>query len=320
MNESEQSLPPVPYDDEIDLRKLFRILWEGKWLVGGITFAGTLISVIVVLALPNVYRAEALLTPNDSEGAGALSALAAQYGGLASLAGINLPGGSSDKTALGLEILRSRRFIGDFVKRHDLLVPLMAAKGWDPRTDQLKIDSDIFDVSTKTWVRDVKPPKESTPSLLEAYEEFRDEVLDVRQDDQTGFVTLSVEYYSPAVAKQWADWLVKDLNATVMRQEVEEAEQAIEYLNQQIEATSLADLQTVFFRLIEEQTKTVMLANVSDEYLLKTIDPAVAPEEKAKPMRLLLVLIGAILSGFLALLLVLLVSGRVMGGKSGETV
>jgi len=296
------------------------VLWAGKWLIAGITFAGTVISVIIVLALPNVYRAEALLTPNDNEGAGALSALAAQYGGLASLAGINLAGGSSDKTALGLEVLRSRRFIGDFIKRHDLLVPLMAASGWNPQTDQLKIDSDIFDVSTKTWVRDVKPPKESTPSLLEAYEEFRDEVLDVRQDEQTGFVTLSVEHYSPAVAKQWADWLVKDLNATVMRQEVAEAEQAIEYLNKQIEATSLADLQTVFFRLIEEQTKTVMLANVSDEYLLKTIDPAVAPEEKAKPMRLLLVLIGAFLSGFLALLLVLSVSGRVLGGKSGATV
>jgi len=119
-------------------------------------------------------------------------------------------------------------------------------------------------------------------------------------------VTLAFEHYSPTIAKQWVDWLVQDINATVMRQEVDEAEQAIEYLNKQIMATSLADLQNVFFRLIEEQTKTVMLANVSKEYLLKTLDPAVAPEKKAKPMRVLIVLLSAILSGFLALLVVLI--------------
>lgn len=291
---------------EIELKELIRIWWAGKWLIGGITLAGVVISVAVALMLPNIYRADALLTPNDKEGAGGLSALASQYGGLASLAGINLAAGSSDKTALGLEVLKSRKFIGDFINRHDLLVPLMAAKGWNPESNELKIDSGIYDVSAKTWVRDVNPPKKKVPSLLEASEEFRDEILTVRQDKQTGFVTLSVEFYSPSVAKQWVDWLVQDLNETVMRQDVEEAEQAIEYLNEQIRATSLADLQSVFFRLIEEQIKTIMLANVSDEYLLRTVDPAVAPEEKAKPMRFLIVSIGTILCGFLALLAVLL--------------
>ena len=111
MNESQQTQPPVPYDDEIDLRELFRVLWAGKWLIVGITFAVTLIAIIVSLMLPNIYRAEALLAPNDQDRAGGLSALAAQYGGLASLAGIDLSSGSNDKTALGLEILKSRKFI-----------------------------------------------------------------------------------------------------------------------------------------------------------------------------------------------------------------
>jgi LPS O-antigen subunit length determinant protein (WzzB/FepE family) len=83
-----------------------------------------------------------------------------------------------------------------------------------------------------------------------------------------------------------------------MRQDVAEAEQAIEYLQKQIERTSLADLHSVFFRLIEEQTKTVMLASASKEYLLKTIDPAVAPEKKSKPNRSLIVVLSALL-GFL---------------------
>lgn len=306
MTESQQTLPPAPYDEGIDLRELLRILWAGKWVIGGITFAATVIAVIVALMLPNIYRAEALLAPNQEQAAGGLSALAAQYGGLASLAGINLGGGSSDKTDVGLEILKSRKFVSDFIQRHEILVPLMAAKGWDLETGELRIDSGIYDVSAKKWVRKVRPPRKTIPSLQEAYKEFNEEIFSVSQDKITGFVTLAVEHYSPTIAKQWVDWLVQDINATVMRQEVDEAEQAIEYLNKQIMATSLADLQNVFFRLIEEQTKTVMLANVSKEYLLKTLDPAVAPEKKAKPMRVLIVLLSAILSGFLALLVVLI--------------
>ena len=125
------------------------MLWAGKWLIGGITFAATVIAVIVALMLPNIYRAEALLAPNDQERAGGLSALAAQYGGLASLAGINLGSGQADKTALGLEILKSRKFISEFIERHDILVPLMAAKGWDEATGELIIDADEYDVPGK---------------------------------------------------------------------------------------------------------------------------------------------------------------------------
>ena len=305
MIEPENQGPSTLYGDEIGLRELFHVLWSGKWLIGGITFAATVIAVIVALMLPNIYRAEALLAPNQDEGAGGLSALAAQYGGLASLAGINLGGGSSDKTALGLEILKSRKFISNFIQRHDILVPLMAAKGWDLKTGGLKIDSDIYDEPAKKWVRWVRPPRKTIPSLQEAYEEFHENILSVGQDKKTGFVTIAVNHYSPTIAKQWVDWLVEELNLTIMQQDVDEAEQAIEYLNKQIQATSLADMQNVFFRLIEEQTKTVMLAKVSNEYLLKTLDPAVVPELHAEPRRAMIAAMGFFFGGVIGVLVVI---------------
>lgn len=311
MNESQQTPPPTSYDDEIDLRDLFRVLWEGKWLITGITFAGTVIAVIIAFMLPNIYRAEALLAPNQDEGAGGLSALAGQYGGLASLAGVNLGSGSSDKTALGLEILKSRKFISDFIERHDILVPLIAVNGWDSETGDLGIDDDDYDVTLGKWVRNVRPPRKSIPSLQEAYQEFMD-ILSVSQDKKTGFVTVSVEHYSPTIAKQWVNWLVEDVNSTIMKQDVGEAEHAIEYLNKQIQATSLAELQNVFFRLVEEQTKTVMLAKVSPEYVFKTIDPAVAPELKAKPKRASIAALGMVLGGLIGLIGVFLKNSFVL--------
>jgi len=304
MIESQQTPPSVPDDDDLDLRQLVRDLWAGKWLIGGITFVATLIAVIVALMLPNIYRAEALLAPNDPEGSGGLSALAAQYGGLASLAGINIASGSTDKTTLGLEILKSRRFISEFIERHGILVPLMAATGWDSETGELIIDSGAYDVATGKWVRAVSPPKKTIPSSQEAYKVFTD-VFSVGQDKKSGLVTLAVEHYSPMVAKQWVDWLVDDINSTIMQQDVATAEQAIEYLNKQINSTSLAELQNVFFRLIEEQTKTVMLAKVSPEYMFRTLDPAVAPELKAKPKRAFIAVLGMILGGMVGVIVLI---------------
>lgn len=305
MAETKTTLPRPHYDDEIDLQELLHVLLSGKWLIGGSTFAATVVAVIVAFVLPNIYRAEAVLAPNEDESTGGLSALAAQYGGLASLAGINLGGKTSDKTALGLEILKSRKFISDFIQRHDILVPLMAAKGVDLETGELKIDSNIYDESTKKWVRAAWPPRDTIPSLQEAYEQFSERNLSITQDTLTGFVTIAVEHYSPFIAKQWVDWLVEDINFVIMTQDVAKAEQAIDYLNKQIQATSLAELESIFFDLIEEQMKTVILAKVSPEYLFITIDPAIVPERKAKPSRILILVLGTLLGAISSTLFII---------------
>jgi uncharacterized protein involved in exopolysaccharide biosynthesis len=58
-------------------------------------------------------------------------------------------------------------------------------------------------------------------------------------------------------------------------------------------------MRNVFYGLIEEQTKTLMLAEASAEYALKTLSPAKVPEEKWGPKRLLVSVLGT----FLGLLL-----------------
>jgi len=79
---------PQAFDDEIDLRELFLVLWDGKVWISAITAAAAAISVFVALSLPNIYESKALLAPKSDGGSGGLSRLAAQYGGLASLAGM----------------------------------------------------------------------------------------------------------------------------------------------------------------------------------------------------------------------------------------
>jgi len=319
MKESQNSLPPDPYIDVIDFGAVFASVWDAKWPILGITLVAMLLSTVTVMLMPDVYRAQSLLAPNEDSGASGLSALAAQYGGLAGLAGIDLGGSSSNKSDYGLEVLKSRKFLSEFIGRHQMKVPLIAADGWTLESGELEIDSALYDASTDTWVRKVRLPRKVIPSDQEAYEEIIDNVLSVRQDGQTGFVTVSIEHYSPTLASEWANSLVRDLNETIMRQDVEEAEQSIKYLNEQLQATSRAELRNVFYGLIEEQTKTVMLANVSEEYLFRTIDPAVPPEEPARPKRLQIVIVITLLASLLGTILVVLVTSREKRSNSVET-
>ncbi len=279
------------------------MLWAGKQWIAAVTGAAAVLSVIIALLMTNIYRSEALLMPTSSDG---VSSLAAKFGGLASLAGVSLGGGSggADKTALGLEVIKSRQFLQTFIEKRDILVPLMAAEGWNASSDTLKINDDQYDVEAQKWVRDVDPPKTPEPTLQEAHEAFLT-MLSVSQDKESGFVSLAVEHVSPTVAQQWVTWLIEDVNDAIRSQDVIQAERSIEYLKKQIELTSVAELQAGFFELIQEQTKTIMLANASPEYVFRTVDPAVVPEKKLKPKRALICVLGTMLGGMLGVLIVL---------------
>jgi len=286
------------------LKELFLVLWAGRWIIAGITALGGAIAVVVALSLPNIYTSSALLAPAESS-SGGMSALIKQYGGLASLAGVSLPGGGdSSKAALAMELMKSRAFLGEFIERHGILHELMAAKSWDAATGELRFDGDLYDVESGTWVRDVDPPKQPTPSLQEAHEALID-ILGISEGRDTGFVTVSVEHLSPIIAQQWVTWLVDDINQAVRDQDIDEANRSIDYLKEQVATTALTELQSVFFELIQSQTETVMLAQVRPEYVFKTIDPAVIPEEKSKPKRALICVLGTLLGGMLGVLVVL---------------
>ncbi|MFT5812267.1 MAG: hypothetical protein ACI9VT_000001 [Psychroserpens sp.] len=293
-------------EDEIDLAELGSAIWSGKLLIIIISAIFAISSIYYAINQPNIYKATTLLAPaSEQGGASGLAKMAGQFGGLASLAGINLGGGSSDKTGLALEVIKSRVFLEKFINNHQLLVPLMAVKSWDVNTNTLIFNDEIYNEITKTWVREVKATKKPEPSQWEAYRAFK-ELLSITTDKATGMITLEIEYYSPEIATQWLLWLVSDINNTLREQDKAEAQRSIDYLTKKLQETQLADMQTVFYQLIEEQTKTIMLAEVSKEYVLKTIDPANAPEEKDKPQRALIVVLGTMLGGILSVLIVLI--------------
>jgi len=294
-----------PFDDEINLKELFSVLWDGKLLITFITGFAAACAVLFALWLPNIYESKALLAPKDQSGAGGLAGLARQYGGLASLAGINIggSGGESSKSMMAQQKIRSL----DFFTRHlyeKIVRDLMAVDHWDSVSGELVYNSNVFDPNSQVWTREASPPRQAKPSAQEAHKAFLG-VLSLSEEKKTSLVTIAIKHQSPVVAQAWVALIIEAVTEEIRGSDVEEARRSIAFLEQQRAETSLVSLDEVFAQLIEEQTKTIMLANVSKDYVFSVIDPAVVPELKTEPQRALICVLGTLLGGMLAVLLVL---------------
>ena len=280
--------------EDIDLMALFKVVWVGKWKIIFITSIAAILSVFYALSLPNIYKSEALLTTvgASSGGAGGLGGL----GGLASLAGVTLGAQGADDVTLGLATLRSRIFLTDFITRRDILVPLMALKSWDD--GKIEINKKVYDLEKQAW-------REKKPGLQDAYSAFMGK-FSLSKDPISGLIKIVISSQSPVLAQQWVTWLVEDLNNSIRDREIKEAKNAVTFLEEKLKSTVSVDMRAMFFRLIQQQTETIMLANVRADYLFRIVDPAIIPETKSSPGRSVICILGTLFGGFLSVILVFL--------------
>ncbi len=267
---------PYPYplveEDEIDLREIWQVLVDNKKLIAIITGTVTAIAILVALLLTPIYRAEVLLAPATAEKTGGLGALAGQFGDLAALAGISLGGG--DQTQEAIATLKSRALTEAFIKENNLM-PILFEDEWD--------------ADKKGWK---DQDAEDAPTLWQAYEIFNENVRTVSADKKSGLVTLAIEWKDPVLAATWANDLVKRVNRQRQQEAIQEAEGSIGYLYKQLAKTSSVEVEQAIYRLVEAQTKNIMVAHAREEYAFKVLDPAVPPEKKAKPKRALIAAAG----------------------------
>lgn len=260
-------------EDEIDIIGAGLIVWRRKYLVGLITLIMILLALFIALTATPIFRSEVLVTPVHDTGAGGMSSLLGQVGGLASLAGLNL-GGLSGEDTEHEATLESRRLVEEFLKKDDVLA---------------------------TFTRGLK----EKPSLWIAVEKFRKNVLTIHEDKITNLTTVTVDWTDPSTASRWANEIVALANELIRARARDDASRNVAYLNKQLEQTNVVEIQRALYELIEQETKRLMLANGRVEYAFTVVDPAVTPEVRVSPKRTLIVLGGAFLGVLLGSFIVI---------------
>ena len=305
MQEAHSNKHPNDFDDEIDLRELFYVLLEGKWIIVSITAFVSIIGVIYSLLLPNIYESKAMLVPvNSSNG---ISGALGSYSGLAGLAGISLPsGGDEGNSAKAIQKISSLSFFENNILPNIHLPDLMAVKSWNSKTNTLTFDDSIYDTNSNTWIRDYSYPQQQIPSAQESFEVFKTAHLSLSEDKKSGFITLAIKHQSPFIAKQWVELVINQVNAFYRQKDKSESEKAVSYLNQQISITGLSEIKQVIAQLLQEETKKLTLIEANQYYVFDYIDPPAVMEKKSEPKRALICILSALLGGMLSILLVLI--------------
>ena len=260
--------------------------WAAKWVVLVTSVCCGLLAYVACHLMQPVYRAEVTLTPvsNASGSLKSMSGVLEQIGGLAALGGISLPTDSEHSEAMAT--LTSRLLVETFIKEEQLL-PLLFPRDWDSNRHEFRAGH-------------------PAPTLWDGHKVFRTSVMRVTEDKKAGVITLSIDWTDPELAAQWANGLVRRCNLLLRDRAITLARGNIDYVEGALKQASRVEVQDALYRIMETELKKIVLAEGSQEYAFRVIDPAVVPQERNRPRAALLVplglLVGAVL-GFLGSLI-----------------
>lgn len=249
-------------------------MWRHRIIIAATALLAAAVAVVMALTATPIFRGEVVLTEVQSNPMGNMSGIAGQLGGLASLAGVNLPfdAGAGEEAKA---ILKSRRLADAFVTHYEL-VPTLLNRG-DGKEQ----------VAPDPWF---------------AIQRFREDVVEVREDKRTGTITVGMEWPDAVVAARWANDFVAMANDIIRQRALDESKRNIAYLQEQAAQTNVVELQRVLYKLIEAETQKLMLASGRAEYAFSVVDPAVPPKKRIRPRRTVMVLLGGMLGVLLGVI------------------
>lgn len=248
------------------------------------SFLSILILLIILVNIDNKYESTAVLHASEKESD--LASMASQFSGLAAIAGVTVSGSDEiSNSEIALEVLKSKDFFLRLYEHPEFLLNLMAYDSFDPLSKLSTYKNKEYDVINNKWVRNVSYPKEVIPSINEAYKQFFKENFLISKDETSGIITLSVIHESPFIAQEWLNFIIFNINDFMRNIEVSRAQKALDFLKTQMSTSANSELLKVLANMAEAKYQTIMLSEVSDEFVFRTIQKPSFSNFKKSPNR-----------------------------------
>ena len=268
----------------IQLSDITEILFKYKAMIIVIISIFALASVLYALSLPKYYRAS-ILVVSAEQGSKPLTSLSGLLGSISSTGGGMSPFASSGiSSEIALSVLTSRRFIETYIKDNNLL-PILFKDAWDEKNN--------------AWIGT------DAPTLFDGYGKISNSF---EIDFDKSLITVTVEWSDPETAATLANEIIYRVNEHIRTEAIDEGNRSIFFLENELSKTNLTDAKQMLYGLVEQQTQSIMLANVREEYAFKVIDPAVKPIHPSGPNRRFIVLLGLIFGSFTGVFLALVIN------------
>ena len=279
--------------DEIDIKSLLKIILINRRLIITTTASFAIIALIYSLTLSNIYQSTALLSPVGDQSSSGQSM--SNIGGLASLAGINISSTSGGNSTKAITKITTLSFFKENILPNIFLPDLMAVRTWDEENNSVIYDSS-YNVQTGKW-NEIPHPQKS-------FKAFKDR-LQVSQDYDTKFLTISFKHESPHIAKEWTELVVNQINDSFRARDKLEAETAMNFLYAQMALTSYTEIKEVVAQVLKQKMQQLALIEANEFYVFSYLDQPAVAKEKIEPSRSSISILGALFGFMLGVLIVL---------------
>lgn len=277
-------------EEEIDLLEILKKIWDAKInvLLVGLVFC--LVFFSYSLTLENKYESQAILKikQNDNNSTNQSSDI---FNQIRSFSIGPTAQSSVPKVIEGIEIIKSRDFLTDFIQKYEYLPLLYAFETWDEAKKQPVLMRNRYDSEKKTFIG----AWENKVSLQKAHQLILDKHLEVINDRDTGFVKLTIKHRSSHIAKDFAEKVISELNSRTKERDIMEAKIKIDFLQEELMNANIESIQNILSALIQNEYSKIAIASASPEYFFAIIDSPIAPEDPSSPNRGLISFLGLLL-------------------------
>ncbi len=303
-------------DNEISLVDLFAVLWQRKMLIIITTFCAAVLAVVIsILSLvlppeksfmPNLYtpKAQMLITEDSSGGA---ASMLGSLGGLASLAGVNVPSTSSNSALAGYlvnsntiqdAVINKFNFIEEWkIKKHPITESRKALK---------KVLRSSYDEETGIFTVSFE---DKNPILAQSVVNYVVDLLEQR------FTELGVD--KNKLQKQNLEENIANTYAQMLdlQKQVRDIELSVSNIHSPNSAPSIITdttmvkmeltVQEEIYKNLKSQYELLKVTMSSEQPVFQILEYAEVPDKKSGPSRAKLCIIITFAGGFLSIFLAL---------------
>lgn len=307
----------APVSGAVDLKAIWRTLWEQRLLLLAASVMGFVIALIIVHIMTPVYTAQLRVMAAQSSSAN--SSNLDELAGLASLAGVQVAeGGTANLFRLYQESVKSPLVAEQLARRVDIMHKVFEpefdkASGQfrEPprslRTLLTRTAKTILGLPIYPWV----PPG---PDRLREY--IRDHVT-IDDEPRSPIVTLIFNHPDPVFARNFLLALHQAADKSVRRKTLIRSTESIAYLSSQLSRVTVAEHRAALAAALGDQERSRMMAMSSLPFAAETFGSAITSLQPTKPQPGVLLPAGAVLGLLVGGLIAFL---RVPLARRGEDV
>jgi hypothetical protein len=283
--------------DLAEIQRIAKLLWGGRIVIVSMTVLTTLLSILYLHTASYTYTATMALIPTQSQ----QRDIAGQFGGLAAMAGINLPGGINPVSPFSVypETAQTRQVAGDIIRAWPEVMPALFKDQWDaetrswhsPRSTRYAIFGflrPILGIPSYNW----RPPGAAD------LQQYIIQGVAISQDKKKSMLTIVLNASDPDFAKKFILTLHQSTNNELRRMTLDRAKKYSAYLANQLTTPQPSAVRDVLTQSLSDQETLVMMGSSDTDFAAQ---PLGLPESSPRPTKPvpLFVLLGGFLLGAL---------------------